>query len=198
MKDILCDVDGVVADLIGGFSDWLVASGLPRLDPTRLTLFDIRRAALTPELVDLDVVLRQRWPGAGPDGGLNAAFMSFMDADSYDWVSPIEGAKEGIADLQTDHNVYFVTAMMDACPAHLPSKVRWMKKHFPTVPVFTAPSRLKQQIRGDIGIDDRYDTCARWSAMGLRTFVFKQAWNEAPDDHPRYDWSNLVEAIRNG
>lgn len=199
-KDILCDVDGVVAGLMEGFSDWLDSYRLPRLDPEKLTLFDIRRAALTPELTELDLVLRERgWPKEGADGGLNAAFMSFMNTDAYDWVKPIPGAQDGIAELQEEDNVYFVTALMEACPDHVPSKLRWMKQYFPTVPAFTSPSKLKQQISGHVGVDDRYDTCMRWAAKGLRTFMYKQAWNEAPADHPSYTWSTgLVKAIRNG
>ncbi len=199
-KVILCDVDGVVADLMRGLSEWLFSLGFPFLDPTRIELFDIRNAARLPSLLQLDDALRERngWPEPGGNGGINGAFMEFMRRECYDEVPLIDGALEGIQRLQEDYDVRFVTALMDAAPEHIPSKMRWMKRHFPTVPIFTAPSKLKMEVRGDIGIDDRYDTCMRWENVGVKSFLFRQAWNEAPPGTPRYDWLNLVEAIQNG
>ncbi len=199
-KVILCDVDGVVADLMGGLSTWLQSQGLPACDPARIELFDIRKAARLPALIELDNFLREPgfppgWPLPDGDGGVNGAFMAFMRTDSYDWVKPIPGAVEGLAALQENFDVHFVTALMEAAPEHVPSKMRWMKKHFPTVPYFTAPSKLKMRIQGDLGIDDRYDTCMRWEDAGTRSFLFRQPWNEAPAGTPRYDWSTLVDEV---
>lgn len=195
-KVILCDVDGVVADLMGGLSTWMQALGLPACDPNSIGLFDIRRAARLPQLVELDDFLRKGpFPAPDGDGGVNGAFMAFMRTDSYDWVLPITGAVEGMAALQENFDVHFVTALMEAAPEHVPSKMRWMKRHFPTVPYFTAPSKLKMRIQGDLGIDDRYDTCMRWEEVGTRSFLFRQPWNEAPAGTPRYDWATLVDAV---
>ena len=197
MREILCDVDGVVADLMGGFSNWLTQFGLPRFDTSALTKFDLRRAVHEPELQEYDSLLREKiWTLDGEDGGLNKAFMTFMNGDAYDWVKTIPGAQDGIESLLRDNTVYFVTAVMDRAPGHMPSKILWMKRNFPDVEYFTAPSKLKQQVRGDIGIDDRYDTCMRWTAAGLKTFMFKQPWNEAPEGHPAHDWPSIVEAIK--
>jgi hypothetical protein len=200
-KKLLCDVDGVVADLMGGMSSWLELCGFPPVDPRDITLFDIRKAARQPELIRLDDELRSDefgWPEPDGDGGINGAFMTFMRGEAYDYVKPIAGAIEGIAELQEHYDVRFCTALMEAAPEHVPSKMAWMKRHFPTVPYFTAPSKLKMEIKGDLGIDDRYDTCMRWEEVGTKSFLFGQAWNEAPDGHPRYDWSTIVRAIRNG
>lgn len=199
---ILCDVDGVVADLMGGFADWLKLMGadMPMIDISKIEMFDIRQASRLPSLIETDERLRARgmWPAPDGEGGINGAFMEFMHGwDAYVDVEVISGAREGILELQEDYDVRFVTALMDAAPEHIPSKMKWMKNYFPTVPCFTAPSKLKMDIRGDIGIDDRYDTCMRWEAVDVRSYVFKQSWNEAPEGHPRYDWSNIVKAIKN-
>ncbi len=202
-KTVLCDVDGVVADLMGGFSRWFHVATFgkfPNFDPRTVPLFDIRRAARTPEHVDLDDALRKDvwWPYRDGDGGINGAFMEYMSLDStYDNVPLIEGALQGIARLSEGFDVLFVTAVMDAAPTHIPSKFRWLKRHFPSIPIFTSPSKLKMQIKGEFGIDDRYDTCVRWTEAGTRSFLFKQTWNEAPDGYQSYDWTNLVEAIEN-
>ncbi len=198
---LLCDVDGVVANLMRGFTDWLqhyTFGEFPDFDAQKMPLFDIRHAARTPDFKDLDDKLRGAgyWPYLDKDGGINGAFMQFMNrTDSYDWTPLIAGAKDGIAKLQEKLDVVFVTALMDAAPDHIPSKFRWLKRHFPTVPVFTAPSKLKSYLKGQFGIDDRYDTCVRWSEAGTTPFLFKQAWNEAPAEQPRFDWSNLPEAV---
>jgi hypothetical protein len=186
-KVILCDVDGVVADLMGGFSKWLTLCGFPPCDQSEIKLFDIRKAARLPGLIKLDEELRSDefgWPDEGGDGGINGAFMTFMRGDAYDYVDPIEGAVAGIKDLQETHDVHFCTALM--------------KTHFPDVPYFTAPSKLKMRIKGDLGIDDRYDTCARWEEVGTKSFLFRQPWNEAPvvNTPSSYDWTWLIQAIR--
>lgn len=199
-RTILCDVDGVVADLMGGMSTWLQDCGHPALDSERITLFDIRKAAREPALIELDDFLRtSAWPEEGGDGGVNGAFMSFMRGEAYDWVKPIPGAVEGIRDLQETHDVYFVTALMKACPEHVPSKMLWMERYFPNVEYFTAPSKLKQMISGNVQttmIDDRYDTCQRFWDSGQLALLFRQPWNEAPEGAISHDWTTIPGAIR--
>lgn len=197
---ILCDVDGVVADLMGGFATWMESVGMPSVHPSLINLFDIRRTAREPHLCDLDDYLRQHhWPEPGGDGGINGAFMSFMRGEAYDWVEPIRGAVAGVRDLQETHDVYFVTALMKACPEHVPSKMRWLERYFPDVEYFTSPSKLKQMISGNVMttmIDDRYDTCQRFWDVGQLALLFKQPWNEAPEWVKSHDWDTLPGAIR--
>lgn len=201
---VLCDVDGVVADLMGGFADWMESMGLPSVHPSQINLFDIRRTAREPHLSDLDDYLRtHHWPEEGGDGGINGAFMSFMRGEAYDWVKPIEGALLGVRDLMETHDVFFVTALMKAAPDHVPSKMRWMERYFPEVEYFTAPSKLKQMIggkmRGTLGttmIDDRYDTCQRFQEAGMNALLFRQPWNEAPEWVTTHDWDSIPGALR--
>lgn len=184
---------------MGGFATWLTLCGHPGFDPKSLTLFDVREAAKLPSLRELDSLLRKdAWPEDGADGGINGAFMSFMRGEAYDYVDPIEGAIGGIKELQEHYDVRFCTALMKAAPEHVPSKMRWLERYFPGVPYFTAPSTLKMEIKGDIGIDDRYDTCARWETVGTKSFLFKQPWNEAPivNTPSSYNWTWLTQAIR--
>lgn len=197
-KVILCDVDGVVADLMGGFSTWLQHNGHPACDPAKVELFDIRKSSRLPTLVELDDCLRGTWSEPGSDGGINGAFMEYMRrSDTYDWVEVIEGASDGIKALQEVFDVRFCTALMEAAPDHVPSKMRWLKNNFPDVPYYTAPAKLKMGIKGDLGIDDRYDTCARWEEVGTKAYLFRQSWNEAPVGTRSYDWSNLVGELLN-
>ena len=48
-------------------------------------------------------------------------------------------------------------------------KTQWADKHFPGIPVFFGPYSTDKQVHckpGDILIDDRFDNCASWTAVG--------------------------------
>ncbi len=197
---VLSDVDGVVADLIGGGFARFLDEELAVCLPINEVIYhnDMGRS---PGLREIDDSLRLRWPEPGPDGGLGGAFKTFMkDRDVYGkWVTPIEGAVDGIAEIRRHVDLGFVTALMKSARDHFRSKMEWIERYFPGIPIITCPSELKCWVSGDYAIDDRYDTCSRWEKnwkSGLkRAMLFRQPWNEAPVDHPRYDWPGIVRTL---
>lgn len=179
------DVDGVVADLMGGFEDFIWAEFGLRLRPEEITRFHIAKSPAHRELhekVDLDRQL--------------ARFLAVPDVYEM-FVSPIPGAVEAVARLAEDPHLelVFITATLHESPGSYAAKYRWLDHHFPRVPVISCPSGNKHWFDLDAGIDDRFDTCQRWERSGVTPLLFRQPWNEAPEDFPSYDWEGVLRAI---
>ncbi len=190
---LLCDVDGVIIDLMGGFRKHLLRQHGLTLEIGDISRFDISKS---PELVELDATCRKLYKGEGELGGIGGAFTHWMNnVWAYDGLDPIPGALDAIKELRGMVDIVFVTAMMKKARSHFQSKMEWLDKNCPGLPVITSPSGLKHQVRGQFGVDDRYDTCQRWEGVGTAAFLFKQPWSEAPDGTRGHDWSTIVPAI---
>lgn len=179
----LVDVDGVVADLMGGFACFIRDRFDMELRPNEITTFDLTRSPAHYELnrcIDLDIQLKN--------------FLA--EPDCYDFVPVIAGAQAGITELICrGHQVAFVTATMRASPESYTPKFRWLAKHFHGVPMISCPAEQKWWIKTDFGIDDRFDTCDRWERAGATSILFRQPWNEAPPGTRSYDWKEIVNAF---
>lgn len=138
MKDltILCDVDEVVADLLG---EWIRRYNREYgdcLTPGDCTCWDMTQHVV-PECGD-------------------KIYKFLGDPDIYDDVDPIPGAVEGVRALRAKgHRVVFVTS---ANPATMRGKVRWLENR-DLLDGSPRPSDLiiahdKSLIRGDVLIDD--------------------------------------------
>lgn len=163
MSRILCDVDGVVGDLMGrdggGFAKWCRERGI-RFDPT------------APENLRTTGVLRDRLLQFLAEPG---AYMRY--------VNPIDGARESLARLaQAGHTIRFVTSVTEE-PKQFESKGVWLDHYFAHMEfkTLTIPSAEKHFHIGDYMIDDRADTIARFLQVGERRglFLFAQPWNFA-------------------
>ena len=186
---VLVDVDGVVADLMGGFERYLRARRGVELRPSEITTFHLASSPAHAELhkqIDMDKSL--------------AEFLALPDV-YRDYVTPIEDAVRGINRLQTAYTrgltrepieIGFVTATLRESPESYAPKYRWLDQHFPGTPVISCPSGQKHWFTADYGIDDRFDTCERWRKAGVRPLLFRQPWNEAPEGTPSYDWERIV------
>ncbi len=190
------DVDGVAADMVGGFSRWVEYKFGVMIDPQKVVFHD--RMGRSPDLYDANEALAEIFPGRGFDGdgrGIGGAFECFMkDRDVYGkYISPMPGAVEAIAAIRKNHQVVFVTALMRSARDHFRSKMEWIERWFPGLQIVTCPSGLKQQFRCDFATDDRYDTCARWSLAGASAMLFDQPWSEVPAGvHvERWDWKRI-------
>lgn len=179
----LVDVDGVVADLMGGFSRFMAEHADVDLDVSKITRHRIDES---PELSGIDMMY-----------GLDSCLTTFLGLkDVYQtYVSPIDGAKEAFVELQSMTEVVFVTAILKTAPQSYESKFRWCREHFGDAPFLAIPSTMKHGYFGVIGIDDRYDICERYRKAGLKAFLFKQPWNEAPADAVGHDWRSIVDGV---
>jgi 5'(3')-deoxyribonucleotidase len=184
MKRGLIDVDGVVADLMGGF-EWFIREQFGmELRPREITTFRVIRSPAHQDLhqaIDLDQRLTE--------------FLARPDC--YDHSPVIDGAKDAIEVLRGyfGHELAFVTAILDESPESYATKFRWLDRNFPGIPVISCPSRQKCWVEGDYGIDDRWDTCERWMKAGVAPLLFRQPWNEAPPGARSFDWREIVDVI---
>ncbi len=199
----LSDVDGVVADLIGGLRKWMNHRFGFDFDVDEIVYHS--KMGRSPKLADLNEELLRWFPGDadGDNQGFGGAFVSFMnDPHVYTrWVSPIPGAVEAMKELRGRYHVMFVTAMMKReARDHYRDKMEWIERWFPDSPISTVPSQDKHRVAGKFAVDDRYDTCRRWMDEGnisRDVFLFKQPWNEIEPGSGWHgmDWEQILEAV---
>lgn len=195
----LSDVDGCVADLVGGMRKWVYDKFGFDFDPSEVIYHN--QMGRSPGLLDLNEELSRWFPGdsAGDNRGFGGAFTCFMrDPNVYmRWIDPIPGSADAIAELRQKYNVVFVTALMKSARDHFRSKMEWLERWFPEIPIITCPSGEKHLVRGAFAVDDRYDTCLRWSTAGTPAFLFKQSWNEVPPGAAidRHDWASISNVL---
>lgn len=180
----LIDVDGVVADLMGGFRNYLLDLYGVELDLEKITRHNIEQSPALKELndrVDLDAALTR--------------FLATKDVYQY-YVDPFPEALEAIEHLRKFCEPIFVTAILKTAPSSYESKFNWCRFHFGTnVPFFAVPSTLKQYVNGTIGIDDRYDICNRYRMTGKKAFLMKRPWSEEPEGAECHNWRTIISSI---
>lgn len=181
---LLIDVDGVVADLMGGFERFIWGKYRLDLRPREITTFHLAKSPAHQELharIDLDRQL--------------ADYLALPNVYE-DYVSMVPGSQAAIRELQhAGVDMAFVTATLHESPDSYASKYRWLFKRFGRIPVISCPSGQKHWFRADYGIDDRADTCERWREAGVHPLLFRQPWNEAPEGTPTYDWEAICAAL---
>lgn len=193
----LSDVDGVVADLVGGYRKWMNNQFGFDFDPSEVIYHN--NMGRSPKLADLSEELAKWFPGDadGDNRGFGGGFTCFMrDPNVYmRWIDPIPGAVDAIAEIRQKYDVVFVTALMKGARDHFRSKMEWIERWFPDLSIGTMPSGDKFRVRGDWAVDDRYDTCKRWLDAGTSALMFRQSWNEAPEYWPSYEWEQILETV---
>lgn len=182
---VLIDVDGVVADLMGGWANFFYDRTGEYLVPEKSLRYHIAESEFHADLhrrFDLDRQL--------------VDFLS--EPDVYQrYVHPIEGAVPAI-DALVDAGRYqlgFVTATLKKAPSSYESKMRWLEDYWPGVPMLAVGAHEKHWVSGDYAIDDRYDTIIRWQDAGVRSLLFRQPWNEAPHGTPTYNWKEILREL---
>jgi len=204
---LLCDVDGCTAHLVGGLRKYINDRFGFDFDPKEVVFHnDMGRSPL---LADLNEELVRWFPGDsdGKDRGFSGAFTQFMrDPNVYmHWVDPIDGSVDAIAEIRQKYKITFVTALMKGARDHFRSKMEWIERWFPNLPIITCPSGEKYRVGGTEGskvyaIDDRWDTCSRWVNSGnvRDAFLFKQSWNEIPADTAGWrgmEWEEITTEL---
>ena len=133
MALILCDVDGVVADL---HASWLARYNRDWND------------TLTTEQV-LDWAIHRF---VKPECE-HRIYDYLQQIDLYDDVPPVEGALAGVETLRKmGHEILFLT---DATPEHVEPKYEWLRSHgFLSKPQEYRVEKEKWRVKGDVLIDD--------------------------------------------
>lgn len=176
--DILCDVDGPVADLN---TYWLM-----------LYNADYNDNLTADQWTAWDIV-----PSLKRECGVKI-YDYLKRPDLYDGVLPVPGALETIQQLRADgHKVIFITSTMVAGDKYI-----WLVRHG-----FLSDSAADRQfymevhsdekwrVTGDVLIDDRFKTIKAFPGKGLLYTAPHNAherWRDRVDD-----WSAVLHAIRN-
>lgn len=161
MARILCDIDGVLADLLPAWLDvWTARSG-QRIHPLEVTRYNFAAMANDP-----------------------VAFQQALARVAYGQVRPFTWGIEGVERLRAmGHQLRFISYVPGEAHKHFAQKARWLERH---VPGF-APSELifcgsseKQYVAGDILIEDYPKSLDEWLAAHpiSRGFLIDQLYNQ--------------------
>jgi len=176
---VLCDVDGVVADLMGGFIDYIAEEYGYIFSIQDITKYHVSESPALHKIhesLDLEKRLEE--------------FLA-LPYVYQDYVNPVLMSVDMVNRMRSKYDVIFITATMKQAPESYVSKFNWCHSHFPDVPMISCPADLKHLFNSAFIIDDRYDTCKRFEDTGCDPFMFQQPWNEAPHDYPAYDWDRI-------
>jgi 5'(3')-deoxyribonucleotidase len=176
MLRIVCDMDGVICDLIGWWTYLLNRYHGTNIKRDDVTEWDIHAAC--PEIFKEEVYKYLGDPG----------FFLHLD--------PIPGALEGLRGLiQRGHDVVIATA----CEYGHADKRLWLKRHLPELPhqniVFI---ERKELIPGDVFIDDRLENLEKWSeANGMcgDPICFDAPYNRSWGGIRAKSWDEIITRI---
>ena len=142
---VLCDVDGVIADLVKGVLDAIYDATGMRHDPEDVTQWDIKAALGLSDTTWRTVTRRIAEPG----------FAYHLDA----YPDAVAGVK-AVAELA---EVVFVTSPWLSSPTWAHDRTEWLVRHFGREQgrkvIHTAE---KHHVRGDMLIDDKPETLKNW------------------------------------
>lgn len=184
---LLLDVDGVLADFVGGVIKIIKTIGGPELKPEDFPYWDIfstlKERHDTSHLVD-EVVI-------------NIKRMGFC----YD-LPVYPGAKEGVQKiLDAGIDLFIVTSPW---PGHLhwmPERSTWLKTHFNIPEKKVIHANAKYIIKGDLLIDDKTDHIEDWLNHNPDGAAF--LWNtphnqrdEVPRKQRLSSWDELHDILR--
>ena len=169
MRSIYCDLDGVLADLVG------MVGYIYGADPTGPVTYD-----------GIDEWLADRWLADGPDPSI------FAGLSQKQWASipPYPGALDFLSELQALGRVTIVThAVGEAARA---GKVEWLQYHAPDVPIaFIAPEfrQVLAAIDGAVLVDDRPATINMFDPA--RGFLVRRRWSPSG-----LEYGDILDKIR--
>lgn len=150
---VLCDVDGVVADFVGGVNRAARGLGSTRSDWTEWDIW----ANFEPHLKPM----------------IEAAICS----PGFAWyLDPFDGAIQAARVIASRHELVFVTSPYDRSPTWVYDRNRWLRKYFADLPaIFT---HHKELVAGDVLIEDNADNAEKWrKAQGGATCLIRHTYN---------------------
>lgn len=175
---ILCDVDGVVADMLPAWLALYNADYGDSLTPEQITAWDVS-LFVKPEC--------------------GKRIFSYLDSpDLYNNVLPVRGAANGIVVLrEMGHRVVFLSACTGA--EMVKAKVQWLNEFGfttgmnDTILTGTDKPSLKALIRGDLLIEDYEQNLNEFNGRGL---LLDCAYNRHDTTHHRVtSWQEIVANV---
>ena len=162
IERIFCDVDGVLADFVGG-----VLQLFPERDATHadITEWNISNC--------LGVSNNEVWRRVNAEG-----------IEFWEDLDPIPGALQFVQDLEEIAPVTFATTP-SRDPASAPGKLNWLYHHYGPNLVddnFVLTSRKHLLARADSAlVDDNVDNIVRFLQADACAVLFAQPWNDPTD-----------------
>lgn len=164
MKLVLLDVDGVICDFTSRVLEDCFHLGGPKLTDADIGAFNF-----------FPLLGAQRDP-------------VFARIETSGWcrnLGAYEGAAEFVDALNARAQVYACTSPWTSSAYWHAERVRWLEGFgIPGSRVIFAEN--KALVRGDVLIDDRYDTIVRWALVNPEALavLFDRPWNQSPDALP--------------
>lgn len=185
---ILCDVDGVLADLVTVICDELNLFGKVR------TPADIKSHDFSLSLMEAEMkIIREAMRAPGFAYGLP-------------WY---DGARAFVNDLRKapDTELLFVTAAYESSPTWAESRKVWLSEAgVDRRNVLLVSSHFKKQVRGDVLIEDHAGTLADWLEMNPegQGILIDRPWNQTTSAEYRvcermwraYDYEDVTRYIK--
>ena len=170
---ILCDIDGVVDDLVEQITNKYNEAYNDNLTIEQITEYNMNLFT-KPECEDV--------------------FDEFCTPELILNMNPIEGAVEAITELMREHDFYFITSTI---PENVGYKNSWLKEYFP---LYTEKMLIvtydKSVVPGDILIDDYADNLHSNVKLNL---LYNRPWNMGVQENANYkrvyDWNDILEQI---
>lgn len=182
---VFLDVDGVLADFVGGYLKLLEEHTGIKATHEQITHFDIGKSL---NLTDEQSSRMKRAIGDAH------AFARALD------VYP--GAIEGVRMLERVADVHIATSPWNSNPTWTHDREWWLKKHFDISHSRVTHTSAKHLLRGDFLVDDKTDTLRKFLSVAGKGAVQWQTPHNMQDGWlgPATNrWHELVEYVaRNG
>lgn len=148
MPRLLCDIDGVLANLLPEWLHWYESLGGEHVDP-----IDVAHYEMSKVVQDVDKCYRA---------------LGFVD---YADVKPFPGIGDAVMKLRkAGWTLRFVSYCTPSAPTHFAQKIAWLTKHVPgfkpAEAIFCA-SEEKQFIDGEVLVEDYPRTLNEWTAARM-------------------------------
>lgn len=182
--NIIVDLDGIVVDLI---TRWLQKYNEVYAD--NITVDKITK-------FDFDSLVK-------PECGTK--IYDFLDYDTFRYCDPIPGAVDALNKLNEKHFIHIVSAHSAAIPESAIAKFHWCAQYIP----FIAQKKItichqKHLIRGDMIIDDKYQTIQQCD-IDIAAATIACPWNREGEMYydlyakdyttPEKCWAEILEWI---
>ena len=170
---ILCDIDGVVNDLVEKVIAAYNKKYNDNINVNDITEYNVQQF-LKPECKNV--------------------WMEFCTDELLSTLEPTQDSLEVITELMGKHDFYFLSRTF---PAHVKAKDQWLREKFP---LYTDKMLItcanKHLVHGDILIDDYLDNLNENVKLNL---IFDKPWNQAKIKSPNikrvYSWNDIKAII---
>ena len=183
---VLLDVDGVLADFIGGVLEWFwTCTGVV-----------IPREAITSW--DITSTLEKYWPGQRDQ--CKTFYHDEVQQPGFCFnLSVLHGAVAGVSQLREVADVHIVTSPWDSSRHWTYERNKWLQKHFKLPPSAVTHTHRKTLLGGEgvILVDDKPSTIQEYNTQyGSGGYLWDTSHNKSVDIHSRvHGWDDLLRTV---